>query len=139
MANERNDTKATEMYRLYQRGFSLAQVADAFGCSRQSVHDVFSARGWARRSRPHPPPFVMFQGNKYTRRNTGYYGCTNGDRNLLHRDIWEATHGPIPEGYDIHHRDHDKTNNAIANLELVRKDIHAKLHPHHQNQNVKQK
>lgn len=79
-ANERNDTKATEMYRLYQRGFSLAQVADAFGCSRQSVHDVFRARGWARRSRPHPLPFVMFQGNKYTRRNTGYYGCTNGEK-----------------------------------------------------------
>lgn len=38
---------------------------------------------------------------------------------MVHRIVWVALHGPIPDGYQIDHRDGDKQNNSIANLEAV--------------------
>jgi len=42
-----------------------------------------------------------------------------GLRLLLHRLVWLALRGPIPEHLEINHRDGVKTNNALANLELL--------------------
>ena len=36
-----------------------------------------------------------------------------------HRMIWEAAHGPIPEGLQINHINGIKTDNRIENLEVV--------------------
>lgn len=36
-----------------------------------------------------------------------------------HRLVWEAAHGPIPEGMQIDHLDSDAGNNALSNLDLV--------------------
>lgn len=43
----------------------------------------------------------------------------SGKRHLAHRIIWEMHHGKIPDGMQIDHVDHDKTNNKIENLRLV--------------------
>jgi hypothetical protein len=45
-----------------------------------------------------------------------YYSC-GGAR--LHRHVWQAAFGPIPKGCHIHHRDADRTNNQIENLECI--------------------
>jgi hypothetical protein len=37
----------------------------------------------------------------------------------LHRLVWETFVGQIPEGLEIHHKDHNKGNNALKNLALV--------------------
>jgi len=113
-----------KMYKLYQQGYSLAQVGKSFGVSRQSVYERFARRKLKLRTIK-PLPFIMFQGKKYTRRPIGYYGCTNSGRHYLHRDIWESVNGKIPKGYDIHHKDGDRTNNHIDNLELYSKSEHA--------------
>jgi endogenous inhibitor of DNA gyrase (YacG/DUF329 family) len=42
----------------------------------------------------------------------------------LHRVVWEFHNGPIPAGHEIHHKDEDPGNNAIDNLETVRKCDH---------------
>ena len=47
----------------------------------------------------------------------------------LHRQIWEDVNGPIPEGMEIHHRDHNPLNNAITNLECLSASGHRKEHP----------
>lgn len=36
-----------------------------------------------------------------------------------HRVIWEAFVGPIPAGYVINHKDFNKQNNRLSNLEVV--------------------
>lgn len=47
---------------------------------------------------------------------------------FLHRAVWEKANGSIPEGYDIHHKDHNIYNNELSNLELVLKEEHHKMH-----------
>ena len=47
---------------------------------------------------------------------------------LVHRYIWEQLNGKIPDGYHIHHKDENKLNNSIDNLECISASEHAKLH-----------
>lgn len=47
---------------------------------------------------------------------------------FLHRDIWEFHNGPIPEGYQVHHKDGDHLNNDIRNLECITRARHEELH-----------
>ena len=132
------DIKTTkEMYALYHKGYSLAQVGKAFGVSRQTVYLRFVRRGCMMRERTSPLPFIMFSGKKYTRRANGYYASTNNHRSFLHRDIWEASNGPIPTGFDVHHKDFYKAHNVLSNLELISKSEHASKYPHRQNQHTR--
>lgn len=43
---------------------------------------------------------------------------------MEHHVVWEAANGPIPEGCQIHHKDHDRLNNHLDNLVLT----HSKMH-----------
>lgn len=52
-----------------------------------------------------------------------------GRRVKLHRLVIENKLGhPIPEGYIVHHKDHDKKNFSEENLELLSIEEHASLH-----------
>src|SRR5262249_36767458 len=46
----------------------------------------------------------------------------------LHREIWKAAHGPIPEGHFIHHRDGNPLNNSLENLECISRAGHTQEH-----------
>jgi HNH endonuclease len=41
---------------------------------------------------------------------------------------WKTLRGPVPKGWVIHHKDEDKTNNKIGNLQCVSRAEHARLH-----------
>ena len=42
---------------------------------------------------------------------------------LIHRGVWEAFNGEIPEGMDVDHIDNNPANNALSNLQILsRKD-----------------
>lgn len=45
----------------------------------------------------------------------------NGKRRnfLVHRLVWEAFNGPIPEGMQINHLNEEKTDNRLENLSLM--------------------
>jgi hypothetical protein len=47
---------------------------------------------------------------------------------LGHVRAWESVNGPVPDGYQIHHIDGDKTNNALDNLLLVDPVSHKRIH-----------
>lgn len=125
---KRRDDRAAAMYARYQTGLSLAQVADEFDCTRQNVYDVFRWRDWPMRPKKSARPTVEWNGSKWSLRNNGYYGRTTGKRDMMHRAVWEHHNGPIPEGWDVHHKDRDRTNNDIANLMCLPKDEHTRLH-----------
>ena len=72
--------------------------------------------------------FQYYNGVKFTQdEKTGYY-LNSTLRIRMHRFVWLCEKGDIPKGYDIHHIDHDKSNNDISNLALVTKKQHSKLH-----------
>ena len=117
-----------EMYALYLEGNSTRQVGSVFGVTGQSVYGLFKYNNKPMRTKPNPLEFVEFNGNRYTLRNTGYYGRTNKERSLLHRDMWEHYNGPIPDGWDVHHKNENKKDNVIGNFECLPKADHTRLH-----------
>ena len=57
-----------------------------------------------------------------------YWISTDYPRIRAHRWVWINSHGVIPKGYHIHHKDEDKSNNDISNLELISASQHCLLH-----------
>ena len=47
---------------------------------------------------------------------------------MEHVLVWEKAHGPIPPGYQVHHKDENKLNNDLDNLELLDPLTHKRLH-----------
>ncbi len=47
---------------------------------------------------------------------------------LMHRYVWEFYNCKIPKGYHVHHRDGNKANNDISNLQLLSGVEHWTLH-----------
>jgi len=59
------------------------------------------------------------------------YNLWDGKRGravMAHVVEWERHHGPIPEGFQVHHKNHDKQDNRIENLELVDAITHKRIH-----------
>lgn len=65
-----------------------------------------------------------FNGQSYYK--CGDYFQRKGRR--LHRAVWEYHNGDIPQGYHVHHKDGDKTNNEISNLSLLYGTDHKRYH-----------
>ena len=128
MSTPRKDEQAAAMYARYQAGLSLAQVGAEYGVTRQSVYGLLAARGYELRAKPPIGLSITYGGLTYTVGHVGYYRCTTGDRHLLHRRMWEDAHGPIPEGWDIHHLDENKLHNSLANFECLPKAEHTRLY-----------
>jgi hypothetical protein len=51
-----------------------------------------------------------------------------GKKKDVHVEVWEAINGPVPEGYTVHHIDHDKANNHISNLMVMTHQQHSAHH-----------
>ncbi len=52
----------------------------------------------------------------------------NGKDIKLHVYIWEQANGEKPEGIQLHHKDLDKSNYKLENLELVNQSDHFRIH-----------
>ena len=67
----------------------------------------------------------------YLRESQGYYYSPRKDRSgldMLHRMVFIHYNGEIPQGYCIHHKDGNKGNNDISNLECVKRSEHSHYH-----------
>lgn len=75
-------------------------------------------------------PKITLFGRIYTIRNIGRYPHIriNGRVKFLHVIVWEQFNGPKPKGYEIHHKDLNKQNYNLDNLELLSILEHKKIH-----------
>ena len=69
---------------------------------------------------------TYYQGVKYIKNYGGYFEDKDGKK--LHRVVWESHFGQIPQGHLIHHKDENKANNNISNLELMEWGEHTRVH-----------
>ena len=74
--------------------------------------------------------YQEFNGIKFyqTDPNDYFRHSVKGTTILMHRYVWEHYNCPIPKGYHIHHKDGNKANNDISNLELLKGTEHYTLH-----------
>lgn len=75
-------------------------------------------------------------------KKTGYYLSSkliDGKRKRLHVYVWEKVNGKVPKGYEVHHRDENKQNNALNNLMLLTRSEHQSYHMRTQSDELKQK
>lgn len=77
----------------------------------------------------------FFNGKKYYASGNGYYKHKG---HYLHRDIWENANGTIPAGHIVHHKDGNRENNNLDNLEVVSDIAHRQYHGHEKKRRLTQ-
>lgn len=70
------------------------------------------------------PTIQEFNGERFYL--CGNYFQHKGKR--LHVAVWRFYNGDIPKGYHVHHKDQNRANNELDNLELVESYIHISRH-----------
>lgn len=131
----KNNDLVAAMYAMYKMGpegrpCTLEEIGKVYKRTRQAVYDVFRSRGYPLRSKKIRECRII-DGRKFTPRPEGYWRATLGDRKQLHIYIWEKHNGKMPKGHGIHHKDLDRSNNRISNLEcLTIQEISSKHNPH---------
>lgn len=78
--------------------------------------------------RPAKHRIQEFNGVRYYWKPSGYYRADGARARYMHRDVWRFHHGPIPPDHHIHHRDGDRGNNDVANLECMHGSAHISKH-----------
>jgi hypothetical protein len=134
----KNNDLVAAMYAMYStpgedgRLRSIEAVAKVYRRTRQAVYDVFRSRGYRLRTKRFDGLQVLDE-IRFTKTKGGYLrGTFNGRRILMHTYVWETVNGPVPKGYGIHHKDLNRENNAIQNLELLTiEEISSKHNPHY--------
>lgn len=64
----------------------------------------------------------------YLDKQKGYWISTTSPRTRAHQWIWFNHHGKQPKGYHLHHKNGDKSDNRIDNLELISASRHSSIH-----------
>lgn len=78
----------------------------------------------------------IVDGIAFYRENTGvgyYLGNVpdeNGKKHAVrcHVYVWEKANGKVPDGYAVHHIDHNPANNDLSNLQLIKRGAHQSYH-----------
>ena len=77
---------------------------------------------------PGPPAYYDWNGTRWYRNRKDHYYRDPSGGVLLHVAIWTNANGPAPDGHVIHHRDHNRDNNSIDNLQALADRDHRRHH-----------
>lgn len=72
-----------------------------------------------------------FNGRRYYRSKPGGAFASLSklpNRQLISRAVWRDSHGNIPHGWEVHHKDRDRRNNVLSNLECLAPLDHHREH-----------
>src|SRR5437868_3804528 len=64
----------------------------------------------------------------YLDKKTGYWISTSAKKIRAHRWVWVCNFGEIEKGFHIHHKDGNKSNNSIDNLQKISAFNHLSMH-----------
>ena len=107
--------KIPDAKQMFDRGATLKEVAAFLNTSIPTAHSIKQGKTWAGDAayRILKPRLIkgydlvdLFKNGKYVRRS-------------VHRMIWEAFNGQIEGRLEINHKDLDRSNNMLTNLELI--------------------
>lgn len=112
-----------EMYEEYKQGKTLEQIGKENNLVKSWISDLFKKNNFSVRVRK-PRKIQEFNGKIYSETNTHYFRLKNANRQYMHTDVWTNTYGKKPKGYEIHHIDHNRGNNDINNLQLLKTITH---------------
>ena len=73
---------------------------------------------------------IYFGRKFYLRKKSGYWATSQPPYIRAHAWVWTNHFGSPPIGTHLHHKDGNKSNNAIENLELLTATEHTRLHLH---------
>jgi hypothetical protein len=101
---------------MFANGAALGTVADFLKTSITTAFNIKHGKTWSGDSSARPVKTHVAR-DQYVR----FSPCKNGKyvKLAVHRAMWEAFIGPIPEGLEINHKNLDRADNRLANLELV--------------------
>jgi transcriptional regulator of NAD metabolism len=107
--------KVPEVKRMFERGATLKEVAAFLNVSIPTAHSIKLGKTWAGDAKHRPLALQPIK--HYLTVNM----CQNGMyfRRSVHRLVWEAFNGPIPGRLEVNHKDLDRANNRLDNLELL--------------------
>ena len=107
--------KIPEAKQMFDHGATLKQVATFLNTSIPTAHSIKQGKTWTgsaayrlvkQQLLKHYFVASLCKNAKYIRRS-------------VHRMVWEAFNGPIEGRLEINHKDLDRSNNRLENLEIV--------------------
>jgi hypothetical protein len=108
-------TKIPEAKQMFEHGATLKQVAEFLGTSIPTAHSIKLGKTWVGNAGYRMLKSRLIQGYDIVDL------CKNGKytRRSVHRLIWESFNGAIEGRLEINHKDLDRSNNRLDNLEVV--------------------
>ncbi len=106
-----------KMHEMYMSGATMYAVAAHFKVSQSTVVRRFQKYNYE--TKRAVKKTIKFNGKRYTF-TQGYYRSTDAKRTKLHRDIYIAFKGKIPEGSKVYFIDGNSRNYQIENLILLK-------------------
>ena len=107
--------KVAEAKRMFNQGALLREVADFLNTSLATASNIKLGKVWSGDTAQRPCKTTLLKGYlqislckdaKYTRR-------------AVHRLMWESFNGAIPGRLEVNHKNLDRADNRLENLELV--------------------
>lgn len=108
-------SKVPQAKEMFAAGATLKEVAAFLGVSIPTAHSIKLGKTWAGDAAYRLCKTTMLKGYAQVAlcKNATY------SRRAVHRLMWEAFNGPIPGRLEINHKNLDRTDNRLDNLELV--------------------